>query len=247
MNVNEVFNQAEIKVYQDQGYSLGDIQEALNNAVNDEKKNSLASTYNNNPTAGAGAGTTANSMFSGMYSENLIKYQLELDGLLERIEHLLRGDMMTVKNKNVVWTKQEDSEKIIFNDDGVSEIMRILAMYLNINTILSNYDEPTINTKCYDLGVELKDLIYMKYKIFGLNSHEKRKLYPIIVKQVIDVVHSSYLRALHGGERNSLREGRQVNQIDNPNAGYGSGVSINNAPRERGIMNPFRYFKGKQI
>ena len=245
MNMNETFTQAEIQAFEKQGYTRAEIQEALNNAVNDEKKNSLGSTYKSPGSSGTGA--TANSMFSGAYSENLIKYQLELDGLLERIEHLLRGDLMSVKNSNVIWTTQTDDKKIIFNGDGVSEIMRIMAMYLNINTILSNYDEPTIREKCYDLGVELKDLIYMKYKAFGLDSHEKRKLYPIIVKQVIDVVHSSYLRALNGGERNSLREGRQVSQTDNPGAYGGGGININNSPRERGIMNPLRYFKGKQI
>jgi|26BtaG_2_1085354.scaffolds.fasta_scaffold00256_26 hypothetical protein len=241
MNVHEVFSQQEINAYVKDGYSLSDIQEALNNTVNDEKRKALGST----PSSPSPTSTASNSMFSGAYSENLIKYQLELDGLLERIEHLLRGDVMSVKNSNIIWTRQTDKKKIIFNEDGVGEIMRILAMYLNINTILSNYDEKTINDKCFDLGNELKDLIYMKYKVFGLDSHEKRKLYPIIVREVIDVVHSAYLRALNGGERNSLREGRQVTQADNPNA-YPGGININ-TNRERGIFNPMRFFKGKHI
>lgn len=187
------------------------------------------------------------SMFHYQDQDNLIKWQLELDSILERIEHMLRGDKIHFDGGHMVWKKAEHPEDIILNEFGVAEVMRILSMYLNRNTILSNYDEETINNKMMDFGFELTDLFFLKYEAMGLNNIEKRKLYPMLVRQLIDTVHSSYLRALHGGERESLREARHITQSDQINP-YGSGLINVNAtpqPKERGILNPMRYMMGK--
>jgi hypothetical protein len=114
-----------------------------------------------------------------MNQDNLIKWQLELDSILERVEHILRGDKPQMKNGNMLWIMPTKDQEMIFNDYGVSEIMRILTMYLNRNTILSNYDEDTINWKVFDFGNEISDLIFLKYEEMGLNTLEKRKRYPM--------------------------------------------------------------------
>ena len=132
----------------------------------------------------------------------------------------------------------------ILNDFGVSEIMRILSNYINRNTILSNYYEDTIKEKLYDLGNDLSDLIYLKYERMGLKDIEKRKLYAIIVREMVDIVHSAYLRALNGGERESLREARQVSQNETVMP-QGVNVYAGGQQRERGLLNPMRYIKGK--
>lgn len=187
------------------------------------------------------------SMFQYQDQDNLIKWQLELDSILERIEHMLRGDKITFVSGHMLWKKAEREEDIILNEFGVAEVMRILSMYLNRNTILSNYDEDTINEKMMDFGYELADLFFLKYEAMGLNDIEKRKLYPMLVRQLVDTVHSSYLRALHGGERESLREARHITQTDQMSQ-YGQGGVVVNAtpqPRERGVLNPMRYFAGR--
>jgi len=188
------------------------------------------------------------SMFSSSNQSNLIEWQLELDNILERVDHLLRTHELKFDEKgSLMWQDQKDASKKIFTDFGVQEILRILSMYLNRNTILSNYDEDTINNKVYDFGLRLSDLIYNKYEqIFYLLSEEqvyervkdkdwfndledtekkdrilqiinddlvnKTKQYEMIVGELVDVVHSAYLRALNGGERQSLREARHVTQ-----------------------------------
>jgi len=43
---------------------------------------------------------------------------------------------------------------------------------------------------------------------------EKLKLYPIIIEALVNTVHSVYLRALNGGERESLRTARTVTQTE---------------------------------
>jgi hypothetical protein len=117
-------------------------------------------------------------------------------------------------------------------------------MYLNRNTILSNYDEPTINWKVFDFGNEMADLFYLKYEAMGLKDLEKRKLYPIIVRELVDIVHSAYLRALNGGERESLHEQRTVSQQETI---LPQGYSVNGQPalRERSMLSPFRLFGSK--
>ena len=185
-------------------------------------------------------------LVSGGTQDNLIKWQLELDSILERVEHMLRGDKPKFVNGNLIFVPAIDDKDRILNDFGVAEIMRILSMYLNRNTILSNYDEETINFKVYDFGNEVADLFYLKYEDMGLNSLEKRKLYPIIIRELVDTVHSSYLRALHGGERQSLHESRSVNQSETI-VPQGMGYAVGGQPvmRERSILNPMRLFGGK--
>ena len=232
--------------YKKQGYTDQQISQAWQEAMKEAQQESkLQQSYaqaqavkSRDPRA-----TSSNTFVTGSYNDNLIQWQLELDSILERVEHMLRGDKPTFDSGSIVWKKPEKDEDKILNDFGVGEIMRILSMYLNRNTILSNYREETIDDKMYDLGNELADLFYLKYEAMGLNTLEKRKLYPIICRELVDVVHSSYLRALHGGERESLREARQVTQ----SAGVGDGVTINNQypQRTRGILNPMRWVKGK--
>ncbi len=155
-----------------------------------------------------------NSMFSQQPNENLVKYQLEFNDILERIEHILRGDEISIKDGNVIWKTCKTKEKRLFNDHGVAEIMRLLCMYLTRNTILSDYKDDEIKAKVYDIGVRLNDLIFMNYEVFGLDTQEKKKKYFMIVGQIVDIIHSAYNRAKDGGERTSLREARQITQSE---------------------------------
>jgi hypothetical protein len=162
----------------------------------------------------------ATSVFAGGEEGNLIEWQLELDNILERIEHLLRGDRIEFDESGQMhWKKPESPEDEVFNEYGVQEILRILSMYLNRNTILSNYDEDTINNKVYDFSLELIDLILVNHVRMGMNTDHKKRLFPMIVREIVDTVHSSYLRALNGGERESLRKVMSVTQTAFPAGG----------------------------
>jgi len=220
-----------------QGYSDYDIQAAVNRQREQEKLNS---SYESSKTF-IQNNVNRQSMFTRGEEENLIKWQLELDSILERIEHILRGDEVSYRNGDVCWSPAKEGETIL-NNYGVNKILKIISSYLNRNTILSNYDEPTINFKVYDIGCEISDTIFLEYEKMGLSDIDKRKEYPMLVRQIVDMIHSSYLRALNGGERDSLREARSIiqNEQMQPN------VNVLPAMRERGALNPFRYIIGKQ-
>jgi len=232
-------DQSQYAQLRQQGYTDEDIRTAI--AQRDEAAG-LAQSYANAGMVNDPRISAQHSMFNRSNDENLIKWQLELDSILERLEHILRGDQVSYRDGCTVW-KPCDEKNRMMNDYGVNELLKIISSYLNRNTILSNYDEDTINFKVYDIGMEVSDLIFMKYEAMGLDTVEKRKLYPMMVRQMVDMVHSSYLRALHGGERDSLREARQITQTESMQPG----LSINNMPvqRERGILNPMRYMFGR--
>lgn len=231
--------------YRDAGYSDAEIQQAINEIQQEESGSSLQQSYARTQQANA-QGVQSNTIVAGQHNQdNLIKWQLELDSILERIEHILRGDKPTMRNGNMIFLPPDSDDDKIFNDYGVAEIMRILTMYLNRNTILSNYDEDTIQWKVLDFGYEISDLIFLKYEEMGLDTLEKRKRYPMIVRELVDSIHSSFLRALNGGERDSLRQARQITQSENIVA-QGVGMPmIGNFGGGRSPLNPMRLFKGK--
>lgn len=246
MNLREVFSEEEIMEAKRQGHSEQEMQQMINEAQAEEST-ALQTSYQNavqrqqmDPMA-----FSSNSFIKSVNNENLIQWQLELDSILERAEHLLRGDKPAYKGGSVIWESPEKANQVL-SDYGVAECMRILLLYVNRNTILSNYSEEIIDLKMYDLGMELADLFFMKYESMGLDDLEKRKMYPMIVREIVDIVHSTYLRGLNGGERESLREARQVVQNQNFNPMGMPMVMMGGQPqKQRGLLNPMRYIKGK--
>ena len=172
-------------------------------------------------------------LFNQENEENLIRWQLDMREDLDRLYHLLKGDILKEdEDGNVFYEEQKDPNLRPFNEFGVQILMNVMSFYLNRNTILSNYDDPTIQWKVHDFGVEVSDLIFNRYDEMmvtltqeeGEDTNEfkrkvddhllnKMKFYPMIVKELVDTVHSAYLRAYHGGERESLRTARTVTQM----------------------------------
>lgn len=188
------------------------------------------------------------SSFSVREDDNLIKWQLELNDILERAEHILRGDTPAFEEGHIIWQKNQTPENNCINEIGVQEIMKRLAMYVNRNTILADYDNKEIHIKVFDFTRELNNLIFMNYVKFGMDNTEKRKFYPMIIKEMEDIVHSAYKRALDGAEKRSLREMISVSQSTATSSQLGNGVTINNQgqpSKERGLLNPLRYVRGK--
>lgn len=155
------------------------------------------------------------SMYASPTEDNLIRWQLDLREDMDRIYHLLKGHQIKEdKDGEVIYTDPKDDAMKPFNQFGVNLIMNIMSFYLNRNTLLSFYDQETINWKIKDFGDEIADLIHNRYEEMGMDTSEKIKLYPIIVRELVDTVHSAYLRALKGGERESLRTARTVTQSE---------------------------------
>lgn len=155
----------------------------------------------------------AGTIFNQNQDANLIVFQLELDNILERIEHLLKGDVLEEDSEgNLKYESPKDTDLIVLNDYGVKLIMNIISFYLNRNTILSNHKETRIFEILHVLGHELADLIYESYEKMGLDTDYKRARYTMVVMNILHTIENAYNRSLHGGERDSLRSARVVTQ-----------------------------------
>lgn len=238
----------EVNELKDLGYNEYEIQQALKEIEEED----LSQSYNQvNQNRGYDARKSSQmSAFASRSDDNIVKWQLELNDILERAEHILKGDVPKFDNGFVVWKPNPKPENNPINEYGVQEIMKILAMYVNRNTILSDYNNTEINIKVYDAGREINNLFFMRYDDFGMDTEEKKKNYPIIVREIIDIIHSAYKRALFGAEKKSLREMISIQQSTQTQGLLPQGQSINQQGvplKERSLLNPMRFIRGKYV
>jgi hypothetical protein len=172
--------------------------------------------------------------------DNLVVFQLELDNILDRIEHLLKGDVLQADEEgNLVYTRPKNGDLVILNDYGCQLIINLISFYLNRNTILSNYKEDRIYEILFDLGNEIADLIYINYEKMGLDTIEKKSRYPVLVMNILHMIESSYNRALGGSELDSLRSARVVTQSQ-PLGGTMSQLQMPQQSKGGFSLNPFK-------
>lgn len=232
------------------GFTDNEIATAVNE-LNMEEHTGLQNSYDSlkkgnavNPLTNA-----SHSSFSVKASEDIARWQLELNDILEKAEHTLRGDVVVFENKQLIWKKNPTPENNTLNENGVQICMKFLSMYVNRNTILSDYTGEEIRYKVLDFGKRFNDLIFLKYDEMGMDNEEKRKEYAAIVGAMTDVVHSAYARAKEGRERESYRKMISVSQASS-GQGIAGGITVNagaNSQKTRGILNPLRYIAGKYV
>jgi len=118
-------------------------------------------------------------------------------------------------------------------------------MYVNRNTILSDYENDEVRYKVLDFGKRINNLLFMKAEEFGIDDEAKEKEKEMLIGELVDIVHSAYKRALKGGERRSLREMIQISQSSSTLGATGTNVNFNGSQQQRGVLNPMRYIAGK--
>lgn len=236
----------DIEDLKSKGFSENEIQEAVKELEMEELDGSYRQTqnqYSNDPRT-----NSRQSAFQTRVESDMARWQLELNDILERIEHILKGDQPEFKEGHIIWKDNPDSKNNTLNEKGVREILKILAIYVNRNTILSDYEDDEIRAILLDFGKRLNNLIFMKYDEYGMDNEEKRKEYEMMIGSVCDIIYSAYKRAKHGGERRSIREMVSIQHSSTTGSSDGRGGVIVNAGqgmKERGILNPMRYIRGK--
>ncbi len=191
------------------------------------------------------------------------------------------------------WTDPEDPDLVTLTDHGIHTIMNTITFYINKNTLLSFYDEDTINNKMKDLATALTDYLFMNYeKTFQMPTQEeckkvlierlrkkqktildegelrgmklnpdavwkklinditdyekeiikikeqkmkdKLKKFELLIRTVQDAIHSTYLRALYGQERRTLRQHIHVTES----------LGNNMNQQNQGSFNPLSWVRG---
>lgn len=228
----------DIKELKEKGYT----EEQINKAVGEIEKEDLQNKGKMKSTTTS----TSPSIFSSQKMDDMARYQLELNDLLEQTEHVLKGDIIQIKDKVKVWVDNPHPEKNPLNEEGVRKIMLELQTYINRHIILGDYEEKDINQIMKGYGKKFSNLLFMKYEEMGMDTEEKRQEYASIVMNVVNLVYASYSRAKDGGERRSLREMIQQ-QYTHQTQGQGAITMQTQPQKTRGILNPMRYIGGKYV
>lgn len=107
---------------------------------------------------------------SSMNDENssTIKHQLDLSEELEKLDNLLRGKIQKRINGDMMWMDAPNNDNILLSEAGINLVLNTIQWYLNKNTLLSNYDVDTINSKMKDFGDALADALFMNYQKYFL-------------------------------------------------------------------------------
>lgn len=237
-------SQQDISDIKKQGYSDQEIQKAIDEIEREDLDESVES----NTSTSTSSTPQRSSSFSSRQFDDIARYQLELNDLLEQTEHVLKGDVLVFENGKKVWKDNPKPEKNPLNDEGIRKIMLELQNYINRHVILGDYDEDDINVIMKNYGKKLTDFFFMKYEEMGMDTEEKRQEYWNIVENIVNLVYASYSRAKDGGERRSLREMISVSQ-QHTSQGMMNGMPMNTQSqnRTRGILNPMRYIQGKYV
>jgi hypothetical protein len=183
--------------------------------------------------------------------DDIARYQLELNDLLEQTEHVLKGDIVVfLEDGRKDWNANPFPQNNPLNKEGIRKIMLELQNYINRHIILGDYTEEDINTIMKGYGRKFANLLFMKYEEMGMDTEEKRQEYASLCWNVINLVYGSYSRAKDGGERRSLREMISISQQHQTGGmGMQGGVTVNaqQQAKTRGILNPMRYIAGKYV
>lgn len=153
-------------------------------------------------------------MFSADEEQNLVKYQLDIEKELVRIERLLRKQIAVKDPKTHAVHYEDNPDNQLFNEKGINEVLNILSWYLSKSLILSCYTDEQIDHIMEQFGEELIDFLYTNMEDFGMDTPDKKKHYPMVTMNIINVVDATYRRALYGRELDSLKTARIVNQTE---------------------------------
>lgn len=234
-------SQQDIADLKRQGYSEEEIAKAVGEIEREELEGSKSTKTNDR----TGSQTSA---FSTGKMDDIARYQLELNDLLEQTEHILKGDIVVWENGSKDWKANPHPENNPLNNEGIRKIMLELQNYINRHIVLGDYDDEDINRIMKDYGKKVADLIFMKYEEMGMDTEEKRQEYASIVMNVVNLVYGSYARAKDGGERRSLREMINIQGNYQQQGMAGGGMIVNGQQvKQRGILNPMRYVAGKYV
>lgn len=104
-----------------------------------------------------------------MQDLTLANEQLNIELELERLSNLLQGKVAKrADDGEIYWEEPEDNANVILSEAGINLVMDTARFYVNKNTLLSNYDEQTINDKMEDLSTSLADALFMSYEKYFL-------------------------------------------------------------------------------
>lgn len=182
-------------------------EEQYNDEITDEDINNLIKRTEDAETKNVKLSQAMNTMAETTKDSNFLHLQISTEELLTRLEHFYRGDYQAPNaDGDLVWTTQDDTDLVTFNEFGVSAMMEIVSKYIDRNTLLSYYKEDRINEILADLGDELILFILCNHVKMGMDTYFKKTKFRMIVITTLHIIESSYRRSLHGRTLDKINE-----------------------------------------
>jgi len=115
--------QSDVQDLKKQGYSDQDISKA----IGEIEKEELQGGVNTKIDPRSNSQTSA---FSSGRMDDIARYQLELNDLLEQTEHILKGDVVVWQDGMKIWEANPHPENNPLNQEGIRKIMLELQNYI---------------------------------------------------------------------------------------------------------------------
>ena len=129
------------------------------------------------------------------YGDDFMKQIVEVDELIERIEHMLKGQIYDEASNKFV----EKYERLI-NDKGISKIMSIIRSRIHKHLHLTNFSEEDVKRIAYEVRMTIIDLLAINQEEFGINKSDLT----LVEINVDHMVYTALKRAYQQGERRAI-------------------------------------------
>ena len=122
-------------------------------------------------------------------SADLVKWELDLQEISEKIIHFLRGEFYDLKRGE--WIKKG---KEMISQEGAEALITRLYPFLHKGIILSNFNEGEVRKNMFRVHIEIINFLYLEGQNFEINVSD----YDAIENVVVFNVQAAYNRALGG-------------------------------------------------
>jgi hypothetical protein len=184
-------------------------EEYADDSITEEDINNLITRANNAESRNAQLSKAMNSISNEKKEGNFLHLQISTQEMLDKLEHFYRGDVY----KDEKWKAQTNKKLITFNEYGVTSLMEVVTKYIDRNTILSSYPEERIYEILGDLGDELVLFLLCNYVQLGMDTYFKKTKFRIIIVTTLNIIESTYRRALRGKTIEEVNQSRVIGQF----------------------------------
>lgn len=133
-------------------------------------------------------------------SDDFSKWRLQMEDVIEVVEHNLRGEKWDNDSKK--WVELGTR---IMNEEGVVSISSTLSLFLNKNAFLSNFSEDDVLNLTKNIHKTLCTDLYYNWQRWKFKPE-----YNIITRKIAILVFMGLKRAQEEGERLALRQSERI-------------------------------------
>lgn len=133
---------------------------------------------------------TQGTLVQGVAQQNadLVRWQLDSEDLLVKIENMLRGNVWTGRE----WLKKG---KQLMNDHGIRSFITFLSGFCHKGIITSIFTKDEIDARMKIIGDDIAEFMYLNSEEYAINLNDQKVIWDIVVCGQIEPI---YRRATNG-------------------------------------------------